>query len=434
MLAGGIFAIKKLFFDKKTPKEKPQETTESSTGTEVSTIDEEATFKKEVEELIAQADRLALGVNHDEAIELLSSHPKFNDSLELLEAVEKYKTQKRELVKWPDNTQITHIFYHSLIVDTDKAFDGDSDEVGYNQVMTTIEEFNAVMESMYEKGYILISIHDIAEQVEVEGVMKYRQKPIYLPKGKIPFVLSQDDVCYYEYMDGDGFAIRLDIDEDGKPTAVYRQDDGTEVMGAYDMVPLVDDFIDEHPDFSYKGAKGLVGLTGYQGILGYRTSLSRHAESPTLQEDREKAALVAQALLDDGWEFASHTWGHRQMGAIELESVIADTDLWANEVLPLLGGPCDVLLYPFGADIHSWHDYEGPKYEYLLGAGFRFFCTVDSTPYWVQIRQNYVRMGRRNIDGVRMYEALSTEKNRVSDLFDVEKVFDKRRPIPVPML
>ena len=28
-------------------------------------------------------------------------------------------------------------------------------------------------------------------------------KKIYLPEGKIPFVMSQDDVNYYDYMDGE---------------------------------------------------------------------------------------------------------------------------------------------------------------------------------------------------------------------------------------
>ena len=40
------------------------------------------------------------------------------------------------------------------------------------------------------------------------------------------------------------------------------------------MVPLIDRFVEEHPDFSYRGAKGIVALTGYNGILGYRTDQS----------------------------------------------------------------------------------------------------------------------------------------------------------------
>lgn len=33
----------------------------------------------------------------------------------------------------------------------------------------------------------------------------------------------------------------------------------------------VEAFIQEHPDFSNNGARGILGLTGYNGILGYRT-------------------------------------------------------------------------------------------------------------------------------------------------------------------
>lgn len=35
-------------------------------------------------------------------------------------------------------------FYHTLIKDTSKAFDGDYKEADYNQVMTTIDEFNKI--------------------------------------------------------------------------------------------------------------------------------------------------------------------------------------------------------------------------------------------------------------------------------------------------
>ena len=49
----------------------------------------------------------------------------------------------------------------------------------------------------------------------------------------------------------------------------YIEDDGRVSVGDYDMVPLIDRFVEKHPDFSYRGAKGIVALTGYNGILGY---------------------------------------------------------------------------------------------------------------------------------------------------------------------
>ena len=43
-----------------------------------------------------------------------------------------------------------------------------------------------------------------------------------------------------------------------------------------DAVPLLNDYVKKHPDFSYKGQKAVVGLTGYEGVLGYRTNDLEH--------------------------------------------------------------------------------------------------------------------------------------------------------------
>ena len=63
---------------------------------------------------------------------------------------------------------------------------------------------------MYDKGYVLVSPHDMAI-VNDDGTMS--RGKIMVPKGKIPFVLSQDDVSYYHYKDGDGCASKLVLDE-----------------------------------------------------------------------------------------------------------------------------------------------------------------------------------------------------------------------------
>ena len=258
-----------------------------------------------------------------------------------------------------------------------------------------------------------------------------------LPEGKKPFVMSQDDVCYYEYMDGDGFASRMIIGEDGKPTNEMKMDDGSVSVGSYDLVPLLDDFIKEHPDFSYRGAKACIAFTGYNGILGYRTDSAYNtdeykAEHPdfNFEEERANAAKVVQCLRDDGFEIASHSWGHRNMGTIPMDKFREDTDKWANEV-ETLTGPCDIILFPFGSDIGDWHPYDtsSERFQYLYNKGFRYFCNVDSSQYFVQVRDNYLRMGRRNLDGYRLYQNLyGGGEDRTSDLFDSASVIDPQRP------
>ena len=99
---------------------------------------------------------------------------------------------------------------------------------------------------MYDKGYVLVSPHDMAV-INDDGTMS--RGKIMLPEGKIPFVLSEDDVSYYHYMDGDGFATKLVIDDNGDIKCEYKKADGTVVTGDYDVVPILDSFIKEHPDF-----------------------------------------------------------------------------------------------------------------------------------------------------------------------------------------
>ena len=67
-------------------------------------------------------------------------------------------------------------------------------------------------------------------------------------------------------------------------------------------------------------------MTGYNGVLGYRTD-GAYKTKKNLQDDQKaflkanpdfdydkevkQAKKVAKAMKKDGWEFASHTWGHR---------------------------------------------------------------------------------------------------------------------------
>ena len=371
------------------------------------------------------ASLLSEKYDYDEALSLISDYTS-EEAISLRENI----TKTKESLTAANLYEIPHVFFHSLIADTSKAFDGEYTADGYNQVMTTIAEFNEMMRQMHERGYVLVSLRDIAT-VNEDGTVTPGK--IMLPEGKRPFVLSVDDVCYYEYMDGDGFASRIVIGEDGKPTCEMKQDDGSVITGDFDVVPLLDKFIEEHPDFSYHGAKGILALTGYEGVLGYRTCPS-YSDNPTYAEDVEVAKAVAKNLRENGWEFASHSWGHRNMGTMPFENLKTDTMRWENEVEPIIG-ETDILIYPFGADISSVKKYndENERFVLLKSVGFDYFCNVDGNRAWLQIGKGYVRQGRRNLDGYRMYyDMINDKRDWLSDLFDVNTVFDKSRPMPVP--
>ena len=389
--------------------------------------------------LLEQAERLAAQYSYTDAILLLKNCEHFQQNEDMRAAVREYRKLRKSCVSWPLE-EITHVFYHTLIKDTAKAFDGDFSSGNYNQVMTTIDEFNKITQSMYDRGYVMVSLYDMAQ---VNGDGSVTRGRILLPPGKIPFVLSQDDVSYYHYMDGDGFASRLIVDEEGKIRNEYLEDDGSVSVGDYDVVPLIDRFVEQHPDFSYHGAKGIVALTGYDGILGYRTDISYETRPDDLDDDKRQwldahpdfsleteragAKKVADAMRREGWLFASHTWGHKNVGEASLERLMTDTELFKENVDPLIGGT-DIIVFAFGTDLTTDQEYSGEKFEYFKGQGYNYFCNVDSSRYFVRIGPNYLRMGRRNLDGYRMYY----NPELLDDLFDASEVFDPARPTPVP--
>ena len=419
-----------------TPTPKPSKAPEKKTEKEK----ESENLDEEGKKILARADKMAAQYNYDKAIKYLKEQPEYENTKAFQKAVTEYENTRATCVEYPLE-EVTHVFFHTLIVDTSKAFDGDSDEAGYNQMMTTVSEFNKIIQSMYDKGYVLVSPHDMAK-VNEDGTMS--RGKIMLPPGKKAFVLSQDDVSYYHYMDGDGFASRMVLDKNGNVKCEYKEDDGSVSVGDYDMVPLLDSFVKKHPDFSYRGRKGILAMTGYNGVFGYRTD-SAYKTGKNLQDNQKEflennpdfnfdeevkdAKKIAEALKKSGWEFASHTWGHKNATESSVEELQADNEKWEKNVAPILG-KTDMIIFAFGADIGNWENYsmDNPKFAYYKSRGYNYYCNVDSNQYWIQITDEYFRQGRRNLDGYRMYY----NPDMVSDLYDVSEVWDSSRPTPVP--
>jgi hypothetical protein len=401
-----------------------EESIEEDTSGNTDDLSKEKELEEKVNLVIKQANTLALGYDFEGAINLLQAFTEqYGTHDSITEILANYHLEKNRLVPfgaYHSIEQINHVFFHSLIADTHKAFDGDYDSNGYNYYMTTVSEFKAMMTEMYNGGYVLVSIHDVAKkETLVDGSTRIVPGDIMLPPDKKPFVLSQDDVNYYRYMDGDGFASKIVIDENGRPTAEMILNDGTTSFGEYDLIPVLETFVAEHPDFSYKGARGIIALTGYEGVLGYRT---QDPKSPTYQQDKKAVVEVVKVLKEWGWEFASHSYGHRDMNKYNYSFLVYDTNKWKEEVGSLIG-PTDIYIYPFGIDIEDADIYDSEKYQYLKDSGFDYFCGVYKSP-WLQVGKEYIRMTRRPLDG----QAMLQFPERLEDLFETSKVIDQARP------
>ena len=400
-------------------------------------------------QLIADADYLATTYDYDGAIALVQTWEGYEEDTELTAKIADYEAVKATCVR-VNMEDLTHIFYHSLVVDPVRCFNPDDYQGrGNYEWMTTIDEFNKITLEMYNRGYVIVGLHDLYRyETDENGNTIMVENDIYLPEGKKAFVLSFDDLSYYHSYDNYGYASKLLLDEDGNVTAEYIDADGNVHYGAYDYVPLLDQFIAEHPDASYRGAKGTVALTGYNGILGYRTDetysfdnidnpdinrdkrqwLKDHPEF-TLEAERAAAKEVADAMKANGWTFASHTWGHLNVAHKSLASLKLDNEKWQKNIAPIVG-ETNVIIFAHGTDLGEWGDYNlsDEKVAYFMSQGYDVFCNVDSFEHRTHFGGTYLRQGRRNLDGIRFYYNISGQQNNLSDLFDVNEIIDPLRP------
>ena len=307
------------------------------------------------------------------------------------DAVRNYWSEDQLTQAWGPDQVVEHLFFHPVIAYPEFAF---SDAVpqdrqeGLDDWMVTADEFKKILQSVYDKGYILVNMGDVWSEVTGEdGVKRMERNTLMLPEGKKPLVISFDDVNYYDYMLAEGFTSKLVLGEDGQIWAECTDPFTKETFltQELDATPILDQFVLEHPDFSLNGAKAIFSLTGYQGILGYRTQNdidiaaddpARPAFDAKRQAEIEAVKPIIERLKETGWTFGSHTWGHIRLDSRPIESVQRDTLRWAEEVGSLVG-PTNILFYPHGGrpDGDDWHK-TGPVFQYLQSQGFRIFASV----------------------------------------------------------
>jgi hypothetical protein len=413
---------------------------------------DEPSKREDAQAQIAEARKLAMGYDYDGAVMELMTISGYDTDSTIQQMIADY-TAQRDACTAVDPFTVPHIFYHSLLNSTAKAFNvetlGQGAVDGYNAWMVTVDEFDAVTQRLYDEGYVYVRLRDlVTDTVDADGIHHFAPNPdLKLPEGKKAIVLSVDDLSYYHSYEAASFPEKLVLDEEGNVKCLYTDAAGNTSVGDYDVVPRLNTFLAAHPDGAYHGARGILAMTGYNGVFGYRTDsdylLKEHLMEdqqawlnahPDFNYDQEiaEATTIADALKEEGWEFASHTWGHLSVTDKSVEALKTDNERWVATVEPIVG-KVDTIIFAHGNDIGSWEGYEGnEQYDYYNSAGYHFYCNVDgSVPYWVQITDRYVRQGRIDVDGYRLWLALNGEDSSLSKVVDVTGIFNQERPTPV---
>ena len=319
------------------------------------------------------------------------------------------------IISYPQSGDVTHFFTHALVAHPHLGFAANNSmRLDYDRDCLTPDEFRAVLSSLYERGYALV---DIETTYTRSGEAKRVAFPF--PENKKPLVLSFDDINYYRKKMDRGMNDRLDADASGR-LFTYTGKAEEKVSFDNEVVTILENFIAAHPDFSYGGARGVICLTGFDGVLGYRTD----RDSPTRTSETAKAKRVVAALKDRGWKFACHSYGHYHMKKLSPEKFRSDTDKWLAEVRPIVGDT-DIYVYPYGEWEVKTSGGESRKHRYLKDCGFRLFCGVGTKEYYTRMNGDTLFMDRKPLDGFSL-------RNRESDYapyFDASAIYDSRRPV-----
>lgn len=275
--------------------------------------------------------------------------------------------------------EIEYIFFHPLILDSQKGFDTrkNNNRKLYNLFITT-DEFKKCLEKLYENDYILVDIFDVYKEVYKEGKFKVQRQDLKIPKGKKPFILFVDDLSYNRYM-LNSTSSKLVLDESDFKIKSLSIEDWKEVLSDdKEIIPILNKFIEEHEDFSLNNAKGVISLTGSEGVFGYNTGkYARRNEKNVetlrrLSKDIFDAKKVADKLKEDGWKFACHTYDHINFKNVTTDYIKNDIENWFKYVSNIVG-TTNIFVYPYDNSINEGDE----RFKYLNSNGFNIFCSSD---------------------------------------------------------
>lgn len=175
---------------------------------------------------------------------------------------------------------------------------GESSSSGTDGVsVLTVTEFKEILQDLYRRNYVLVDPESIADSGD--GTMK--EGKVSVPIGKKPLTITETGAGYTPGYDG--HADSLTQKEDGSLTNTYTDSDGKVQTGDVDVITCLDAFIREHPDFSSQDARGVIAVTGQNGMFGYALevsgSQSGRLSADAVREVQENEARYSGSDLGD---------------------------------------------------------------------------------------------------------------------------------------
>ena len=391
----------------------------------------------EYQSIMEGAEKYAVGYDYKSAVDLIDTFSGDITQYPDMQAKRaEYVTTQTQLYEHRDPSTIPNLSFHVLIEDLPRAIANEELGGRYNRNFVSTGEFKQILQHLYDNGYVLVDFDSFIKVAnDTSGGQQYYTDPIYLPSGKKPIMITETMVNYFMYMvdpdkdgvadaKGAGFANKLVV-QNGEIKAEYVDASGNTHVGDYDLVPILESFIQEHPDFSYRGARAVLAVTGYEGIFGYRTNTSYIASKGQAYYDEQcnGAKEVVQALRDKGYTLACFTYGNENYGGMSATQIQADLQEWTKNITPVIG-EIDTFVFAQESNLSS---YTSSAFDVLYDTGFRYFIASGTQP-WASVESTYVRQNRLMVTG----RTMQWYRDQFTGMFDCAAILDVNTRGDVP--
>lgn len=304
------------------------------------------------------------------------------------------------------NTNIEHLCFLPLIAFPEKALDPSNPlYTHYNENRLTPTEFEKILTELHNNNYILINL-----DTAIILSKSQNNSSINLPQNKKPLLLSFDNVSYKNNYQSSGEIGKIILDRNNQ-IATYSTKRSIQDRISYnnEFITILEEFILTHPSFSFNNARGVMGITGANGVLGYSTNSKKLSS----KQDSKRAAQVVSKLKSIGWEFACNNYNYTNSNTMPDIEFAKELSLWQNEVKPIIGNT-KIYIHPYGINSNN-----STKLQLLIDNNFTIFFNNNNSSQ-ITFNDKTIEMSRKFVSP----ETIKNSPDIFSNLFDCKNIID----------
>lgn len=317
-----------------------------------------------------------------------------------------YFTPKNNLVEY--NGKIEHLTFETLIAFPNKILNNNNpNSYNYDETKITPNEFKNILKELHKNNYILINLEEL---YFIENNTIYL-KTLMLPENKKPLILSFNNVSYKSSFQSIGEIDKIIIDRNNKlATYSTKQSIQDRISHDNEFIPILENYIENNPDFSFNNAKGIIFVTGENGLLGYEIN----PKNSNSKHDRKKVLEIIIKLKNNGWKFGSNNYSFINEENLNDMEFMKNISLWNSQVKNLIGDT-PYYAFPYGNLISE----NSTKFNTLIDNNFKIFFYNDFDTN-LELNNNTIFMSRKKVNG----KTLRNNQENFDKIFNCKKVYD----------